>query len=271
MAHDHHADLQGQAAETLWIPVPLAATGVVIGDLTALYVSTNAAEVVDPVTDLSLALTEVEPTNQPGVYFLSLVPDTAGTTFIRFTHGGFDFEYTIGVAEPAYSDTALEGDYTVTAEDGVGAVAGATVTVYDAAGTKLIQRGTSDGSGDVTFYGLPIGNYQARAHKDGVDFSGINPTTITVVATDDEAPFISELLPSTFSIGDYIVILGRFFSPDSTMVLFGAEATVAPASVNAAGTAILVLVPGGLTNTIIPMRVSKPGILYSNIATAVRT
>jgi hypothetical protein len=273
VAHDYHAELKGVVGEDLWVPLPLgAATGAVVGDLVDLQVASNGARVADPATDLGLVMSEVDSVNQAGLYFFRLQPVEAGTLFIRFTYATLEYEFTIGVADPDFSDAGLEGDYTVTIDDGTDPVQGASVTLYDAAGTKLIQRGTTDAAGQVTFYGLPIGNYQVRAFKEGVDFSAINPTTITVVASDGAAPIIDEAFPGTISIGDHLVILGRLFDPADTQVLFGSEATVAPVEVNAAGTAILVEVPAGLTNTIIALRVAKAsGTLLSNIFTVVRT
>ena len=272
MAHDHHADILGRGGEQLWIPFPNSTTGIVIGDLLNLQVSTNGSRVADPVADLGLTLFEVDSVNQPGMYYLRLTPDTAGTLFVRFTHGAHNFDFTLSIQGALFSDDGLEGDYTVTIDDGTDPVQGAQVTVYDAAGTALVARGITDANGDVTFYGLPVGNYQVRAFKSGVDFSAINPTTITVVASSGAAPIIEEAFPGTISIGDHLVILGRLFDPADTQVLFGAEATVAPVSVNAAGTAILVEVPVGLTNTIIALRVAKAsGTILSNIFTVVRT
>tara|TARA_R110002126_G_scaffold43113_2_gene123810 strand:+ start:61 stop:876 length:816 start_codon:yes stop_codon:yes gene_type:complete len=271
MAHDHHAEVGGKVGETLWIPLPDDTAALLIGSYTV-EVSANGVADLVPVTTLGLALTEVDNVNQVGMYYLSLVPVQAGSLFLKLTRGGFDYEFTVTVAEADFSDAGLEGDYVVTIDDGTDAVQGAQVTLYDAAGTALVQRATTDALGEVTFYSLPVGNYQVRAFKAGVDFTSINPSTITVVASDTAAPVIDEILPATFSIGGYIVILGRLFDPADTMVVFGAEATVAPSSVNAAGTAILVLVPGGLTNTIIAMQVSKAAnTIFSNVVTAVRT
>ncbi len=151
---------------------------------------------------------------------------------------------------------------------------GAVVRVFDAAGTAFVTRGVTDAAGEVTFT-LPVGNYQIRAFKDGVDFSAINPTTITVTPTAEAAPIIDEVLPTEASIGDVIAIVGRLFDPTS-QVLFGAEATVAADHVNTEGTVILVTVPT-LTGTTFALRVDKPdpanlpsGKLLSNSVTWVR-
>jgi hypothetical protein len=272
VASDYQAYLLASVGSDVWVPFPEKVAGLTLGDLDDLEVSTNGVAFLDPVAEIGLTLFEVDSVNQPGMYYLRLVPDRAGYLFLRFRHTAHEFEYAISVQDPPFSDAGLEGDYTVTIDDGVDPVQGAQVTVYDAAGTKLIQRGTTDAAGQVTFYGLPVGNYQVRAFKEGVDFSAINPTTITVVASDSAAPIIDEALPTTVSIGDSMVILGRLFDPADTQVMFGSEATVAPTSVNAAGTAILVEVPAGLTNTVIALRVTKAGgTLLSNIVTVVRT
>lgn len=272
MAHQHHADVLAQVAKTAWLPAPDLVAGLTLGSLTDVRVSQNGMWVSDPVADLGLALVEVDAVNAPGLYYVSIVPAAAGTLFVSFTYLAQRYEYTLSVQEPAFSDAGLEGDYTATITDGTDPVQGARVTVYDAAGTALVTRGVTDANGEVTFYGLPVGVYQLRAFKDGIDFSGINPTLVTVVASDAAAPILEEALPSTFSIGDWLVILGRLFDPADTQVVFGAEATVAPSHVNAAGTAVLVQVPGGLTNTVIPLQVAKAsGTVLSNILTVVRT
>jgi hypothetical protein len=216
----------------------------------------------------------VDDINAPGLYSLELTPDTEGGLFLRFSSGGDDFQYTIAVTPVVTSDPSLEGEYVLTVDDGVDAVPGAVVRVFDAAGTKFINRGTTDSLGQVVFT-LPVGSYQIRAFKDGVDFSAINPTTITVTATESAAPIVNEVLPTSGSIGDVIAIIGRLFDPTS-QVLFGAEDTVAADFVNPNGTVILVTVPT-LTGTVFALRVDKPdpadpplGKLLSNSVTWTR-
>jgi hypothetical protein len=276
MAHDHHDQLRGSVGTPLFIPMPNDNTGIVIGDLLSMEVGVNGLYVATPIAALSMVLLEVDAINAPGLYFLRMTPQQEGQYFIHFTHGAHDFEYSIEVARLETSDASLEGEYVLTVEDGVGAVQGAVVRVFDAAGSSFVTRGTTDSNGEVVFT-LPVGNYQIRAFKDGVDFSAINPTTITVTATDSAAPIIYEALPITGSIGDVIAVVGSLFDPTS-QVVFGTEATVAADHVNPSGTVLLVTVPVGLTVTAIPLQVDKPdpanqplGKLFSNTVTWVRT
>jgi hypothetical protein len=275
MAHNHHANLIATAGLPVLIPFPNDAAGVVLADiLTDMRVNTNGQPFNDPVVDVGMSLIEVDSVNQPGMYYLRLTPPQAGILFIDFTHGGHTFDYTISVQDQPLPDASLEGEYVVTVDDGVAPVQGALVRVFDAAGTRFITRGTTDALGQVTFT-LPVGNYQVRAFRDGYDFSSINPTTITVTASESAAPVLVEVLPTTASIGDTIALVGRLFTQDS-QVVFGAEATVAADYVNAAGTVLLVTVPT-LVGTVFPLRVDKPdpanlplGKLLSNSVTWVR-
>lgn len=274
MAHEFMSDLQAFTGEQLSFVLPELATGLLTTDLDAVLVVNAGSYVADPVTDLSLALTEVDGTNAPGIYQLSLVPDVEGVLYLRITEAGVEYEYTIQVSAKRPSDPTLEGEYVLTVEDGVGAVEGAVVRVFDAAGTRFITRGTTDAFGNVTFT-LPIGNYQIRAFKDGTDFSAINPTTITVTATELTAPILDEVLPLQGSIGDVLVLSGSLFEPTDMQVQFGAEATVAADYVNLAGTLLLVTVPT-LTGTVFSLRVDKedpgapPARLDSNAITWIR-
>jgi hypothetical protein len=271
---DFQLRLDGVVDSLLRIPLPDSATGLVLGNYLE-TVSENGVFVGDPVVDLGLGLLEVDSVDAPGLYQLQLTPRVAGTLYVQLVRGGDRFMYTVQVSEPTFSDAALEGDYTVTVDDGSGPVPGAIVRVFDAAGTRLVQRGVSDALGQVTFYGLPTGNYQVRAYKDGVDFSSVNPTTITVVPNQNELPVASEVLPVEGSIGEVLVVSGTFFDPDDMQVQFGAEATVAADYVNAAGTLLLVTVPT-LTGTVFALRVDKedpgspPARLSSNALTWVR-
>lgn len=263
--------LEGVVDSLLRIPLPDSAAGLVLGNYLE-TVSENGGYVADPVADLGLALLEVDSIDAPGLYQLQLSPRSVGTLFVQLVRGADRFLYTVQVSEPTFSDATLEGDYTVTVDDGGGPVPGATVRVFDAAGTRLVQRGVSDALGQVTFYGLSTGNYQVRTSKDGVDFSSVNPTAITVTPNQNEAPVLDDALPLEGSIGDVLALTGRFFDPDDTQVRFGAEATVAADHVNAAGTVLLVTVPA-LTGTVFALRVDKedptapPARLLSNSLT----
>jgi hypothetical protein len=282
MAHVHHDYLRGNVGVPLWIPAPEEsnATGLVIGDLLDLRVAVDGVLIATPITTLDMAWVEVDDISAPGLYYLRFTPDREGQWYLEFGHTSHTFEYSIEVGRThadggAGGDPSLEGEYTVTVEaPSGGVVQGAVVRVFDAAGTLFITRGTTDANGEVVFT-LPIGNYQVRAFKDGIDFSAVNPTTITVTPTAEAAPIVDEALPIEGSIGDTIAVIGRLFDQTS-QVLFGAEATVAADYVNPEGTVLLVTVPA-LTGTIFALRVDKPdpanlptGKLLSNSVTWVR-
>jgi hypothetical protein len=275
MAHDHHDYLQSHVGAPLFIPMPDTTTGAVIGDLTSLEVGVDGAYVATPIVALAMALLEVDSINAPGLYFLRVTPEQEGQYFIQFTHGAHNFEYSIQVSRLAAPDATLEGEYTLTVEAPIGTPQqGALVRVFDAAGSAFVTRGTTDANGDVTFT-LPIGNYQVRMFKDGVDFSALNPTTITVTATESAAPIVDEVLPITGSTGDTVVLIGKLFDQTS-QVLFGAEDTVVADFVNPSGTVLLVTVPA-LAGTVFALRVDKPdpanpptGKLLSNSVTWTR-
>jgi hypothetical protein len=275
MAHFVSSALEAVVGKEIWLPLGEDATGILIGDFTSVWLMLDGVLVADQ-APYGIQLVEVDDVGAPGYYFVRITPQTAGTLHLHMVHTAHEFDYTLQVSrEPdPLGDPTLEGEYTVTVDDGVDPVQGAVVRVFDAAGTKFITRGTTDALGDVTFT-LPIGNYQVRAFKDGVDFDAINPTTITVTPTAEAAPLVYEVLPATGSIGDTIAIIGRLFDQTS-QVRFGAEATVAADYVNPAGTVILVTVPA-LTGTIFALRVDKPdpanlplGKLNSNSVTWVR-
>jgi hypothetical protein len=269
------ADFRSSVGATLWLPISGSTTGSVIGDLAPIEAAVDGQYIATPETALGMSLVEVDSVNAPGLYFLRVIPTQEGQLFIRFTYATVDYEYNIEVSRLESSDATLEGEYTVTVEAPTGTPQqGAVVRVFDAAGTSFVTRGTTDANGDVTFT-LPVGNYQIRAFKDGVDFSAMNPTTITVTATESAAPIIDEVLPVEGSIGDVIAVIGKLFDQTS-QVYFGAEATVAADHVNPEGTVLLVTVPT-LTGTIFALRVDKPdpanlpsGKLLSNSATWVR-
>jgi hypothetical protein len=264
----------GTSGSLIMAPVPHDTTGLLLGGFTVL-VAVNGEQVATPVATIGLALTEVDDALAPGLYYISFTPDREGTYYLRLSHTGDTYEYVVTVTEPAWADASLEGDYTLTVTDGLAVVEGATVRVYNAAGTRLVTRGISDAGGEVTFYGLPVGQYQVRVSKSGMDFSSINPTTITVVANADEAPIITDITPATVSIGDWIAIRGDYLGPATTEVLFSGT-TVSAAHVSADGRLVLVQVPVGLTTTALPIRVLKDdpndppsGQLMSNIYTVI--
>lgn len=271
---DFQLRLDGVVGDILRVPLPDSSAGLSLSDY-AITVSENGAYVADPAVDLSLGILEVDASNAPGLYQMQFLPRTAGTIFAQLVRGTDRFLYTVQVSEPTFSEAALEGDYTVTVDDGSGPVPGTVVRVFDAAGMRLVQRGVSDAGGQVTFYGLPVGDYQVRLYKSGVDFSDVNPSSITVTPNANVAPVVEEVLPTEGSIGESLVLSGTFFDPDGMQVQFGSEAVVSADYVNAAGTLLLVTVPS-LTGSIFPLRVDKedpsspPTRLHSNALTWVR-
>jgi hypothetical protein len=242
---------------------PADTTGLLLGDFTLLGVM-GAAVLTDPTTDLSLVLDEVDDTGAPGYYELSITPTQTGLLYLRLTRGGDVFEFPVQVlhegldllGEQLYG---AEGDCTITVEAGGSAEPGVLVRIFDAAGTKMLARGTTDSAGEVTF-GLPVGTYQVRLYKSGVNFTDDNPTTITVSPNTDVSPVLDGIVPTSASIGDRVALHGRFFGTDTVEVLFGAASAVAVDEVNSSGTVAVIDVPAGLTDTVIPVRVQKPDL-----------
>lgn len=235
-------------------------------------------DLLDFEPDYSATFTEIHTVLLPGVYLLKFTPLRAGELYIKLVEGAHTFECVVqsSLAVPPFvADPSLEADYTVTVSVGATAIPGASVRVYNSAGTSLVTQGTTDSLGQVTF-ALEAGQYQIRIRKDGYDFSAQNPTTITVLPNDNVPPQIDELLPATGSIGDVVAILGKFFSEADSEVVFGTEATVPAEFVSSRGTALTVTVPAGITAVAIPIRVRKPDpdnvgqYLLSNVKTFVR-
>lgn len=270
--------LKGIVGTELVLPIveDTVETGHDIDDYTILAISGSI--VYDP-ADLDPSVTEVNSSTTPGYYELRLTPLAADTLYLKVTRGLATFEFAVQVElNTKVADHAQEGDYLLTIESGVSPVPiqGATVRVFDVAGTTLVTRGTTDSLGRVTFP-LPAGMYQVRVNKTGYDFSDISPSNITVMPNSDVSPQLSELVPATGEIGDVIAISGLYFELDSSEVLFGAEETVDPIAVSSDGKTVVVEVPAGLTLTAIPLRVRKPDpnnpgeYLLSNVLTFTRT
>jgi hypothetical protein len=278
VAHEFLASLTATEDALLELVLPETATGLTAGTLDAVLVINDGVFVADPVTDLGMALVEVDSINAPGIYQLQVTPDRPGILYIRVTEAAVEYEYTIQVsAAELVSDPSLEGEFTITINDGTNPVVGAVVRVFDVGGSLLVTRGTTDALGQVVV-SLPVGTYQYRVVKEGFDATAINPTTFIVQANDDVSPVLDEVVPGTASIGDTILLLGNFFADVvDAEVEFGTEATVAAAFVSAERKALLVVVPT-LTGTVIPLRVVKPdpanpplGKLFSNTLTMIRT
>jgi hypothetical protein len=278
MAHSLSVDVvKATEGVEIKLPLPESITGQTLADFAEVLVVNDGLYVANPETDLGLALDEVDSINAPGFYIVRITPDRTGTLYVHLRHSSHDFDYTIQVSESeAVSDPSLEGEFTITVNDGTDPVQGAVVRIFEAGGTLLVTRGTTDALGELTV-SLPIGTYQYRVFKDGYDATDVNPTIFVVQPNDDVSPVISELVPDTASIGDVIAVQGGFFADAADAeVEFGAEATVAADFVSGDRKVLLVTVPT-LTGTIIPIRVSKPdpanlpsGKLYSNTLTLVR-
>ena len=259
---------------------PADTTGLVLTDFTVLAVQ-DAAVLATPTADLTLVLDEVDDVNAPGYYELSVIPPSTGLLFIRLTRGSDVFEFPLQVLHEGLdlvgaTLAGAEGDVTLTVENQASnPVEGALVRVFDSVGTKLLARAYTDALGEVTF-GLPVGTYQARFSKSGVDFANDNPTVITVEPNTDVVPIVLGVVPTSASLGDTIAIFGKFFGTDTVEVIFGTEAAAAVVAVNSEGTVALAVVPGTLTDTVVPVRIQKPdpndlpsGVLTSDVATLV--
>jgi len=167
-----------------------------------------------------------------------------------------------------------EGDITLTIVDGSSnPVEGALVRIFDVTGTRLVARAYTDAFGQITA-GLPVGTYKVRTYKGGFDFTTQNPTTVSVVPNTDVVPQLDEILPTSASLGDKIVLHGRFFGTDTVKAVFGADPAVDVDAVNADGTVALVTIPLATTGTVVPVRIQKPdpsnpplGVLQSNPVT----
>ena len=263
------------------VEIPVVFTGVTGLTLATVdsVVAYDGLTAVDLADDLDAAFVEVDSVEAPGLYLLTLTTSRAGSLYVKMVEGILDpVEFALQSEMPVVlttTDPSLEGDYTITVSNGATTVPGATVRVYDAAGSVLVTRGISDAYGQITF-ALPVGTYKVRFNKDGYDFSAVNPTTITVMPNSGTTPRLDEILPATGYIGDPVTIIGEFFSSEDTEVVFGAEATVPVSFIDEAQKVGLVMVQAGLTSVAIPVKVRKPNpsvlgqYLYSNIFTFVR-
>ena len=275
----HSIAIAVEAVEGQEIKLPLEEiTGQTLVDFSEVTVINDDVYVADPATALGLTLTEVDSVNAPGFYMVAVTPSKPGTLHIHMVRATFTFDYTLYVkaAEPV-SDPSLEGEFTITVNDGADPVQGAVVRIFNAGGTLLVTRGTTNAAGELKV-SLPVGTYEYRVYKDGFDATSVNPTVFTVQPNDDISPLLEEVVPGSASIGDTIMLLGSFFHSSSTEVEFGTEATVAADFVSSDLKALLVTIPAGLTGTIIPLRVVKDdpanppsGKLYSNTLTLIRT
>ncbi len=221
-------------------------------------------------TAASLAMTEVDAVNFPGLYVYiiatsALVYEDSYPGYLfhktNATPDVVETELVVPQQRPAIEGVALlgaVGDAVFTVEDTLSTpIQGALVRVYDSAGTELLTQGITDASGNVTF-GLPLGSYQVRVSADGYDFSGINPTSVTVVANDDVTPELDGIVPSTGALeGERIALHGRFFGDTNVEVVFGTISTVTLVDVNTDQTVATCVVPAGTTGLTVPIRIQK--------------
>jgi len=237
-----------------------AGTGLALSDLTVTAMS-GSSRLADPGTTLQLNLSEVDATNLPGWYELRVIPNTPGLIYLTAAAGTYSESFTIQVSHQdldllGSKQAGYEGDYIFTAKDGSdNAIEGASVRVYDSAGTSIVTRATTNSSGKATF-ALPVGTYNVRTFKAGYDFTSANPTEITVTANSKNSPVITELVPSSIAAGAVLVIKGTYFHASSSEVMFGSTA-VSATSISDAGDVLTVTVPSG-SDTAVTVKVRKP-------------
>jgi len=250
-------------------------------------------------------MTEVDATNEPGLYtyeldvaaldyavgfpgYLFILSETTTSTLLH--------ELVVPLRRQAWEDDRVDhqtpgtfggdlvyasvrtpgavGDLNLTIEDmAASPVEGATVRVFDSTGTTLVSQGITDANGEVSF-GLPAGTYQVRTRKSGTDFASSNPTVAVVVPNDEVVPQLDGILPTSASLGDRVVLYGRYFGTTSVEVVFGTESPAPVDAVDALGTVAVVDVPATLTGVAIPVKLQKPdpnnlpsGVLQSNTVT----
>tara|TARA_B100000131_G_scaffold323161_1_gene380205 strand:+ start:4863 stop:5999 length:1137 start_codon:yes stop_codon:yes gene_type:complete len=237
-----------------------AGTGLTLSGLTVAATS-GSSRLADPGTTLQLALSEVDSTNLPGWYELRVIPNAPGLIYLTASAGTYSESFIIQVSHQdldllGSKQAGYEGDYIFTAKDGSdNAIEGASVRVYDSAGTSLVTRAITNSSGKCTF-ALPVGTYNVRTFKTGYDFTSANPTEITVTANSKNSPVITELVPSSIAAGAVLVIKGTYFHASSSEVMFGSTA-VSATSVSDSGDVLTVTVPSG-SDTAVTIKVRKP-------------
>ena len=255
---------------------PADTTGLVLGSFTVEGVSAGA-RLATATTSLSMTLAEIDSSNIAGLYEVAITPPDPGLLFVRMTRGADVFEYSLQAQHEAIDVLGLDqagadGDFTITVDDGTDPIVGATVFIYDSAGTKLLTRGTTDSNGQVTG-SLPTGSYKTRSTYDGYESMAL--TTLTIVANTNVPPLVDVILPGSAAEADRVAIGGRFFAADAE-VLFGVASPVTPLAVYGQGTLLVAVVPAGLSG-VVAVRVRKPdpdnpgGYIESNTVTMVAT
>lgn len=262
MSYDYLLSTSGEVGTAVSLPWVTVLTNLDLADLSSLVVVVDGAQVVDPVTDLTLQLVEVDSVGLPGWYTLTFIPATAGLHTIRFVYDTKVYQYTVEVAavevhEPPLADVSLYGETEIiVTDDSAIPIEGVMVSRYSNSGTQLLEVKYTPESGRVLFTGIEAGTYQYRLEKTGYTFTD-SPFTVETLPIAESDPIITELLPTSASIGDRIAIRGQFFDVTDSEVLFGTT-TVAAESVSPDGKVLVVTVPAGLTNLIVPIRVQKP-------------
>lgn len=220
----------------------------------------DADFVADPVADWGLTLTEVDSVNFPGLYFVTLVPPLAGMVTLHLNRGADHYSILAQVFSPSASSgggggSGTYGELVLTVDDGTDPIEGVVARVFASGGSAVISSGTTDANGQAVFT-LPVGSYDVRYYKSGVTFS--NPLGVVVVANDDVAPLLDAVLTTDpVAVSTEMALLGRFFDPDASEVLFGAEPAV-PAVSNALGSVLLATIPAALGSGATTVRVRKP-------------
>jgi len=256
----------------LWFGVTTGLTLATLDSVDAI----DGTEIIDFEDDLGASLEEIG--GVPGYYLLTFVPRRSGTLYLNLVDGAVVNEFVVQSVlpvPPMVADPSIESDHTITVQVGGDNVPGATVRVYNEAGTTLLARGLTDSQGQVTFV-LEAGAYQTRVSKVGYDFASVNPTDIIVIPNDNIVPRLDEILPSSASIGDTVTLLGQFFDDEESEVMFGAATPEPALFVSPVTRALMVVVPAGLTDLAIPVRVRKPDpenpgeYFLSNVVTLTR-
>ena len=171
-------------------------TGVTLADANLdLYVIENGVRVADPATSHALVMTEVDASNQPGVYTLTVTPSANGdfSVFAMYTGGTVSpGSWHWDVFSNDLSDLAtLLGAYTgastvtITVQDAVSApLANVQVDIYAADDTTLVASGLITNVSGVVTVALNDGSYRVHLTKSRVTFT--TPEVLTVSgATSD--------------------------------------------------------------------------------------
>jgi len=255
---------------------PADTTGLVLGGFTVEGVSAGT-RLATATTALGMTLAEIDAVNIAGLYEVAVTPPDPGLLFVRLTRGADVFDYAFQVQHEALDVLGLmqagaDGDFTITVDDGTDPVIGALVLIYDATGTKLLTRGTTDSNGQV-LGSLPAGTYKTRATYNGYEAMAL--TTLTIVANTNVPPLLDVVLPGSAAEADRVALGGRFFAADAE-VLFGEASPVIPLAVYGEGTLLVAVVPAALSG-VVAVRVRKPDpdnpgeYLESNTVTMVAT